>query len=380
MSFSSSTASGARRPGDALAAPSLRASVALIAGREITSRVRSKSFLISTAILLLFVVAGIVGSHLFSSSLGDTRVAAVGAAAELLDYAPGLEIESSTSAEAAERLVRDGDVEAAVVPLQDAEPGAPAFEVIALSDAPGALVQALSIAPDVRLLDPSPVDQGIGFIVAFAFGIIFFTAAITFGGTVAQSVVEEKQTRIVEILLTAVPAKALLAGKVIGSSVLALGQILLIAVAAGLSLMLTGQDVLLADLGPAAVWFLGFFAIGFVLLAAMFAASAALVSRLEDVGTVIQPVTWLVMLPYFLIIFFNDNEAVLTVMSYVPFSSPVGMPVRIFLEQAQWWEPLVALVLLAATAVVIVQLGARMYRNSLLRTGARVRLAEALRG
>ncbi|KRF33903.1 ABC transporter permease [Yonghaparkia sp. Soil809] len=380
MSFSSSTASGARRPGDALAAPSLRASVALIAGREITSRVRSKWFLISTVILLLFVVAGIVGSHLFSSSLGDTRVAAVGAAADLLEDAPGLEIESSTSAEAAERLVRDGDVEAAVVPLQDAEPGAPAFEVIALSDAPGALVQALSIAPDVRLLDPSPVDQGIGFIVAFAFGIIFFTAAITFGGTVAQSVVEEKQTRIVEILLTAVPAKALLAGKVIGSSVLALGQILLIAVAAGLSLMLTGQDVLLADLGPAAVWFLGFFAIGFVLLAAMFAASAALVSRLEDVGTVIQPVTWLVMLPYFLIIFFNDNEAVLTVMSYVPFSSPVGMPVRIFLEQAQWWEPLVALVLLAGTAVVIVQLGARMYRNSLLRTGARVRLAEALRG
>ncbi len=379
MSFSSSTAPAARRPGDALDAPSLRASVGLIAGREITSRVRSKSFLISTAILLFLVVAGIVGSHLFSTSLGDTKIAAVGSAAELLEGAPELEVESASSIAAAEQLVRDGDVEAAVVPIDDAEPGTPAVEIVGLSDAPSALVQALSIAPEVRLLDPSPVDEGIGFLVAFAFGIIFFTAAITFGGTVAQSVVEEKQTRIVEILLTAVPAKALLAGKVIGSSVLALGQILLIAVAAGLSLMLTGQDVLLADLGPAAVWFLGFFAIGFVLLAAMFAASAALVSRMEDVGTVIQPVTWLVMLPYFLIIFFNDNEAVLTVMSYVPFSSPVGMPVRIFLEQAQWWEPLLALVLLAATAVVIVQLGARMYRNSLLRTGARVPLSEALR-
>lgn len=379
MSFSSSTAAGARRPGDALAAPSLRASVGLIAGREITSRVRSKSFLISTAILLFFVVAGIVGSHLVSTSLGDTKVAAVGSAAELLEGAPDLEIERVSSTAAAEQLVRDGDVEAAVVPLDDAEPGTPAVEIVGLSDAPSALVQALSIAPEVRLLDPAPVDEGLGFLVAFAFGIIFFTAAITFGGTVAQSVVEEKQTRIVEILLTAVPAKALLAGKVIGSSVLALGQILLIAVAAGLSLMLTGQDVLLADLGPAALWFLGFFAVGFVLLAAMFAASAALVSRMEDVGTVIQPVTWLVMLPYFLIIFFNDNETVLTVMSYVPFSSPVGMPVRIFLEQAQWWEPLLALVLLAATAVVIVQLGARMYRNSLLRTGARVPLSEALR-
>lgn len=361
-------------------APSLASSIGLIAGREITSRIRSKSFLISTGILLLLVVASIVGTHLFSSSMGDTRVAGVGAAAELLQDAPGLEVEEAATAAEAERLVRDGDVEAAVIPLDDPAPGTPGVEIVGLSDAPSALVQALAIAPEVRLLDPSPVDEGIGFIVAFAFGIIFFTAAITFGGTVAQSVVEEKQTRIVEILLTAVPAKALLAGKVIGSSVLALGQILLIAVAAGLSLMLTGQDVLLSDLGPAAVWFLGFFAIGFVLLAAMFAASAALVSRMEDVGTVIQPVTWLVMLPYFLIIFFNDNEAVLTIMSYVPFSSPVGMPVRIFLEQAQWWEPLVALVLLAATTVVIVQLGARMYRNSLLRTGARVRLAEALRG
>lgn len=370
----------ARRPGSALAAPTLRASVGLVAGREITSRVRSKSFLISTAILLLFVVAGIVGTHLFSSTIGDTRVAAVGAAADALEDAPGIELAEADSATAAEQLVRDGEVDAAVVPLDSAEPGAPAVEVVALSDAPTALVQALSIAPEVRLLDPSPVDEGIGFIVAFAFGIIFFTAAITFGGTVAQSVVEEKQTRIVEILLTAVPAKALLAGKVIGSSALALGQILLIAVAAGLSLMLTGQDVLLADLGPAAVWFLAFFAIGFVLLAAMFAASAALVSRMEDVGTVLQPVTWLVMLPYFLIIFFRDNEPVLTAMSYVPFSSPVGMPVRIFLEQAQWWEPLVALALLAATTVVIVQLGGRMYRNSLLRTGARVRLSEALRG
>lgn len=364
----------------ALPRPSLRASVALVAGREITSRVRSKSFLISTVILVLFVIGGIVGSHLFSSSQGDTRVAAVGEVAAALDDADGVEVEEVATTAEAEALVRDGDVEAAIVPLANAEPGAPAVEVVALTDAPSALVQALSIAPEVRLLDPSPVDQGLGFLISFAFGIVFFTAAITFGGTVAQSVVEEKQTRIVEILLTAVPAKALLAGKVIGSSALALGQIVLIAVAAALSLMLTGQDVLLTDLGPAAVWFLVFFAVGFVLLAAMFAASAALVSRMEDVGTVIQPVTWLVMLPYFLIIFFNDNETVLTVMSYVPFSAPVGMPVRIFLEQYQWWEPLVALGILAATTVVIVQLGARMYRNSLLRTGARVPLAEALRG
>ena len=108
--------------------------------------------------------------------------------------------------------------------------------------------------------------------------------------------------------------------------------------------------------------------------------TAAMVSRSEDNGSVTTPVTMLVMIPYFLVVFFFDDPTVLGIMSYVPFSAPVGMPVRIFLEQYQWWEPLVALGILAATTVVIVQLGARMYRNSLLRTGARVRLAEALRG
>ena len=359
---------------------STRAAIGLVASREITSRVRSKSFIISTAILVVIVAAGIIISNLVSSTSGPTSVAAVGSVAEVIDGIDGLEVEPVASIAEAEQLVRDGDVEAAVVPIDDAPAGTPAIEVIALDATPVSLVQALSIAPEVRLLEEAPVDSGLAFLIAFAFGIVFFTAAITFGGTIAQSVVEEKQTRIVEILLTAVPARALLAGKVVGNSALALGQIVLIAVTAALSLMLTGQDVLLSDIGPAAIWFLVFFAVGFVLLASMFAASASLVSRMEDTGTVLQPVTWLVMLPYFLIIFFNDNELVVGIMSYVPFSSPVGMPMRIFLEQAQWWEPYLSLAVLAASAALIVGIGARIYENSLLRTGGRVTLAEALKG
>lgn len=357
-----------------------RAAVGLVAGREISSKVRSKSFLISTAILVVLVAAGIIIANLFASSGGDTRVAAVGTVAEQFEAVDGFEVEPVDTVSDAEQLVLDGDVDAAVVPLEDAAPGTPAVEIIALDSTPVSLVQALSIAPDVRLLQEAPVDSGLGFLIAFGFGIVFFTAAITFGGTIAQSVVEEKQTRIVEILLTAVPARALLAGKVVGNSALALGQIVLIAIAAALALMLTGQDVLLSDLGAAAIWFIVFFAVGFVLLAAMFAASASLVSRMEDTGTVLQPVMWLVMLPYFLIIFFYDNDLIVTIMSYVPFSAPVGMPTRIFNGEALWWEPYLSLVILAASALVIVALGARIYENSLLRMGGRVKLGEALRG
>jgi ABC-2 type transport system permease protein len=214
--------------------------------------------------------------------------------------------------------------------------------------------------------------------VALGFGLVFFMSAITFGSIIAQSVVEEKQTRIVEILMASVPVRVLLAGKILGNSILAFGQIVVIAGLAGIGMLATGQDILLADIGPSLVWFAILFAFGFVLLAAMFAAASALVSRVEDVGSVTSPVTMLIMIPYFLVIFFNDNALVLGIMSYVPFSAPVGMPMRVFLGTAEWWEPLVSLGILAATTVAVVALGSRVYSNGLLKMGARVKLSEAL--
>ena len=66
-------------------------------------------------------------------------------------------------------------------------------------------------------------------------------------------------------------------------------------------------------------------------------------------------------------------------LSYIPFSAPVGMPVRLLLGDAAWWEPVVALVLLVVTTAVSIVIGARMYEQSILRTGSRVSLTDALR-
>ncbi|WP_022888943.1 ABC transporter permease [Agromyces italicus] len=364
-------------PRPAVPAPNFVDSVSLIAGREITMRLRSKAFLISTGILMLAVLASVVLGSLFGGQSDPAKVAVVGAAATAVEGNAALDPVPVDDEAAGEQLLRDGEVEAIVAPAPSDPLG---IAVIGLDQTPSGVVQALAVHPTVELLEPAAVDPGLAYLVAFGFGIVFFMSAITFGSTIAQSVVEEKQTRVVEILLSTVSARALLTGKVIGNSVLAFGQIVAIAVLAIAGLLVTGQKVLLGGLGSSVVWFVVFFAVGFVMLAALFAASAAMVSRAEDMGSVTTPVTMLVMIPYFLVIFFFDDPTVLAIMSYVPFSAPVGMPVRVFLGQAEWWEPILSLVILIATTALAVAIGERIYRNTLLKTGSRVPLAEALRG
>lgn len=356
-------------------APSLGRASLLVAEREITSQVRSKSFLISTAVLLLAILAGIVISAIVGQrEPGETPVAVVSSVAGSVDGATGLDVQDVPDRAAAEEAVRSGEVDAAVVPGGDPL----GVAVLALDEAPEGVVQALTVAPDVELLDPAPAEGGLRYLITFAFGLVFMTSVIGAGSMIAQNTVTEKQSRIVEILLSAVPARALLAGKILGNSVLALGQTAAIAAVAVLGLVVTGQDDVLTLIGMPVAWFVVFFAVGFVLLAAIFAASASLVSRVEDTGTVLQPAIWLTMVPYFLVVFFNDNDLVLRIMSFVPFTAPVGMPVRLFLNEAAWWEPLVALVVLVVSTLVVIALAARIYERSVLRMGGRVAVREAL--
>jgi ABC-2 type transport system permease protein len=349
----------------------------MVAEREITTVVRTKSFLISTAILLVGVLASIIVGSVLADRDADTRVAVVGAAASAFEELEGFEAVAADDEAEARRLVEDGEVRAAVLPADGSTLG---VRVVALEEAPLSVVSALSVAPEVELLDESDVNEGLRFLVSFGFGLVFLMSAAGFGSMIAQNTVTEKQSRIVEILLATVSARSLLAGKILGNSVLAFGQTAAIAAVAVVALVVTGQDDLLGLIGAPVVWFVLFFLVGFVLLAAMFASAASLVSRMEDIGSVMTPVIYLTMAPYFVVVFFNDNETVLRVASYVPFSAPVGMPVRLFLGEAAWWEPLVALGLLAAAAVAVVAFGAKIYERSLLRTGGRVKLREALAG
>ncbi|MET8066423.1 ABC transporter permease, partial [Micromonospora sp. NPDC005313] len=271
---------------------------------------------------------------------------------------------------AAEQAVRDGDADAAVVtgPV-----------VVADERAPDDVVSALSAAPQVRLLDPDAVDPLLAYLVPFAFAFVFFFLSQTFGLQIAQSVTEEKQTRIVEILVAAVPARALLAGKILAAGALALGQITVIAAAALIGMRLTGGGDLLGLIAPAVGWFVPFFLCGFLLLAAMWAAAGALVNRQEDIAGASTPVQLAVMAPFFAVVFLHDNATAMRIMSYLPFSSPTAMPVRLFTGDAATWEPFVSLALLLLAAAGFLLAGARVYEGSLLRTNGRTSVRAAWR-
>lgn len=351
----------------------------IVAEREITTRLRSKSFLVSTGLILFLVLAGVLFSGFMANSGGfgsATKVAAVAETADQVDTELFVRTIVPDRA-AAEQLVLDGDVDAAVVPGGDTPVE---LTVLASDSPPSELLQALSAAPTVELLDPVSSNPFLAYIIAITIGVVFMMSAVTFGTTIAQSVVEEKQTRIVEILLATISARTLLAGKILGNSILALAQVVAIAALASVGLLATGQDILLGELGTALIWFGILFAAGFVLLASLFAALAALVSRQEDVATAVSPITWLVMLPYVAIIVFFNNPEVLNIMSYIPFSAPVGMPMRLYLDDAAWWEPVLSLGILVVTIAVVLWIGSRIYSNSILRTGTKVKLMDAIRG
>ncbi|MFE2773114.1 ABC transporter permease [Microbacterium resistens] len=349
----------------------------LVAEREIGTRLRSKAFLISTAILLLVALGGIIWMGIAGGTPSTVAVAATSQSAALLPESDTLEVTEVADRAAAQALVEDGDADAAVL-VDDSSPTG--LSILAGESAPDELVALMSVSPTVELLHPDAPHPGLRMALGMVFGIVFMMAALSFGTPVTTSIVEEKQTRIVEILLSAIPARSLLAGKVLGNTILAMAQILLLIAVGVVGLIVTGQTTLLQGFGAPMLWFAVFFLFGFILLAAMFAAAGSLVSRQEDAGATLTPVMYLTMIPYFLVVFLGTNPLVMTIMSYVPFSAPVAMPVRLFFGEAQWWEPIAALAVLLATCLLVVALGAKIYENSLLRMGARVKLSEALRG
>ncbi|SDT77779.1 ABC transporter permease [Actinoplanes derwentensis] len=341
----------------------------LVFGRELRAKLRDKAFIFSTVSFLVVLIASIAIPAMLQS--GPTKVAVIDSVSTTALRAAALEIVVAPDAAAAEQLLRDGEVEAVVLPGP---------KVLAMEEGPDEVLGALSTVPELELLDPPPFDPVLAILVPLALAMLCYITSLLFGMQIAQSVVEEKQTRIVEILVAAIPVRALLAGKVAAMTVLAFAQIALLSVIALAGTKIAGLDSgVVSVIRPAIGWFLPFFTLGFVMLATIWAAVGALAARQEDLGSTSGTVQMLVLIPFFAVIFLRDNDVALTALSYFPFSAPMAMPIRIFEHDAAGWEPFAALALLAASAFGMLLVGARVYQNSLLRTSGKTSFATAWR-
>ena len=271
------------------------ATIRLIAGREISTRVRSKAFVWTTIALVAGVVLGGVLLHVVSSSSDKGQTVGVTSSASSLSdqlvstgQVSGTTITTQEVADqaAGEKLVRDGSLDALVtstdpltVVVKESVPDSltPVFAslaqqaalssaVTALGGDPGQVGREIAQAtPAVTSLEPPPERDSAQIVAGFVAGILLFITLISAGQLVAQGVVEEKSSRVVELLLATVRPWQLMAGKVLGIGFIGLSQVVLVVAAgAGTAAALGLVDASSLNLGMVAVWVVVWFVVGFI--------------------------------------------------------------------------------------------------------------------
>ncbi|MFC5999778.1 ABC transporter permease [Quadrisphaera sp. GCM10027208] len=372
--------------------------------REMVVKLTDKNFLVGTVVTLA-LIAGSVGLSAFLGSQATTyevavvpaESAAVADAAEeiVADSGDTLRPVAVTSHEAARQAVEDGEVDAAL--LRDGSWVVVGLDQVSsgLSDALGRAVEETVLAANAaeagtslealregaalrtELLDADAPPESAVFAMTFAFAFLFYMAAITFGLQIAQSVLEEKQNRVVEILATAIPIRQLLYGKVLGNSLLAFGQIALYGIVGLVAVNVADLAVEVGWMLSAAGWFVVYFVAGFAALAAVWAALGSLASRSEDLQNNTTSVMTVILVAMFAGLLAEGTW--LVVASYVPVISSVAMPVRLLQGDVPVWEPLVSLLLTAVVAYGLLRLGERVYQRAVMQTGTALTWRKALR-
>ncbi len=382
---------------------------ALVASREIRVKLTDRNFLISTGITLLLVVA-LLGVQAFfasqdsapeytvavtsaqgealvaqaESALDATEDGATVTAVTVADAAAGRAQLTSEDADAL--LTQDGD--AWTLSSDGGTPGdleaavTDAVRASALAtnaEAAGTSLPALMENTELTNDDVSGdgTKEGVLIVAGLVFGVLFYMASLVFGLSIANSVVEEKQSRIVEILAAVIPTRALLAGKVLGNTVLAFGQMAIFVGVSLIGLSFTEYDKYLPLMREPLLWYLPFFIAGFIALASIWAAAGALASRVEDLQSTTMPLT-LSLVAIFVIALNLDGKAEV-IGSYVPVMSTILMPTRLLAGEAAWWEPMVAMALTLAFCYVSISFGSKLYRRALMQTQGRVSVWQAMR-
>jgi ABC-2 type transport system permease protein len=385
-----------------------RRAVGLVMRRELRERTRQRSFAVSTGVTLLIVLAIAILPGLFrDEGPKEYEVGVVGPAAapvadalQRLDLGDDVRIELRRLPDRPEatRLVGDGTLDAAVdgdtvVVEEDLDAELEAILQLANRDVlarralteaglSGERAAAVTDPPPLRTdaIDP-PYDEKDDRRTLVTFGVFFvFGQLFGYGFAVASSVVEEKSSRVVELLLAKVRPGHLLAGKILGVGALGLAQLMLFLAVGLVAAAASGSVDLPPGLPSAAVLVLGWFVLGFALYSALFAMAGAVASRVEELQNTSSPITFVIMGGYVAAIIAAgapDGPAA-RVASFIPLFTPLVMPIRVVAGDASAWELAWAVVLVLVTVVAVVRVAGRVYAGGALRTRGQVKLREAL--
>ena len=374
----------------------------LVGRRELLERGRSRAFLLG----MLLTQALIIGSFFLQAfiageenrvKLGTVGEAPVDIRLALAAVAASLETElvitPYADLEAAEAALRADDVSAVLV-APSVAPGEHGAGELLVKDRPDPRLQTIVQAafqglgqepipqPSLRALEPqSPADET-AFLIANVGVVLLFVSIFTFGYWVLTGVVEEKQSRVVEVVLATVRPRELLMGKVLGIGILGLLQLFLFVVTGVVVATVTGRFELPATTAPTALLMLAWFAIGYTLYSTMFATLGALANRIEDASNATTPVMIPAIATYLiaLLVVTRDPEGIVAqVTTFIPFSAPIVVPLRAALGAIEPWQVLVSAAITIAFTYGLFVLGGRVYAGAVLGSGSQMKLRDAWR-
>ncbi|MEA2181263.1 MAG: type transport system permease protein [Solirubrobacteraceae bacterium] len=372
-----------------------RHAAALVARREIVERIRDRSLLISTAVTLAILAAillippliGIGGTTTYKVAVAGPQAKQVARAAqrdaktfdakiEIVQVADERAVRKAVDAEKADAGL-SGDARAIVVRKK-------------LDDKLGNALQEGSRQLRLQAQPPPPLPvhtllasdnsddlQTITFVAV----LLLYFQLVGYGYWLASGIVEEKASRIVEVLLATIRARELLAGKIVGIGIVGFMQLLVIGVGATALGVATDQVSLTGDTARAVGVVLAWFVLGYAFYACLFAVAGALVPRQEDIQNTTTPLS-IVLFGSFMLSFAAIDDpggGLATALTFIPPTAPMIAPVRLIAGEMPVEQIVVSVAVLLAGTAALVAIAARIYSNAVLRTGTRVKLLEAWR-
>ncbi len=394
------------------------AAVWLVARREFTARVMTRSFVIITALVMLLSAGGVAAIDLLPDlfeegpkQLGVAEASASGDGLrhELTQSATSLgidmEIRQFPDRPAGEAALRDGQVDALLAgqdelvfkSTEDQSLSAVVNRAVYLRSLPGVLEKLGLSYDDVRplvepsgasvlLLDPADASQKADeerVIVGQVATIVIYLAVVLYGQWLLAGVVEEKTSRVIEVLLGALRPEQLLAGKVLGIVAAAMTQLFSAFVASGLALGVIGAANIPSVALDVALISCVFFVLGLLSYSFLYATVGATISRQSEADSAQMPIILLLLVPYFLsltVVTDSPDGVLARILSLLPPTAPMAMPQRVATGGPLPIEIIASIVLMFPWLLAVIWFGARVYSGAILRSGPRVSLLAAWRG